>query len=118
MSENGYKVVDIKDISPIPWGNGCKVFSLLNEKEFQVMQETIPPQNEDCMHYHEFATQFLYVLSGELILKLTDNQITLSKGQGVMLLPRQPHSVYNNSTATVTLLTISVPGQINDRKEL
>ena len=110
------KTIDIQDINSFIWGNNCHVYQLVNEKQFCIMQETIAPGNEDSMHYHSISDQFLYLLSGSMEVKLIEGEISLKQYQGIMIPSKCLHRVVNHEeNEAAVLLTISVPGKVDDR---
>ena len=110
------KIIDIRNVDSLIWGNNCNVYKLINEKQFYVIQETISPGSKDKMHYHSISDQFLYLLSGKIEVKLIDSEISLKQYQGVMIPSKCVHCVVNSEGNEVAiLLTISVPGKVDDR---
>lgn len=110
------KTIDIQDINSFIWGNNCHVYQLLNEKQFCITQETIAPGNEDSMHYHSISDQFLYLLSGKIEIKLIEGEVSLKQYQGIMIPSKCVHCVVNSEeNEAAILLTISVPGKVDDR---
>lgn len=109
------KLIDLQHTNHMTWGNGCDVFTLINTNKFHIIHEAIPPGNKDKMHYHSVSDQFLYLLSGKITVKLINDTITLKQYQGVMIPAKCAHYVENEDSETAVLLTISAPGQSDDR---
>lgn len=110
------EIIDIRNVDSLIWGNNCNIYKLINEKQFYIIQETISPGSKDKMHYHSISDQFLYLLSGKIEVKLIDGEISLKQYQGVMIPSKCVHCVVNSEGNEVAiLLTISVPGKVDDR---
>jgi mannose-6-phosphate isomerase-like protein (cupin superfamily) len=109
------KLIDLQHSQHITWGKDCDVYTLLNTNKFHIIHEAISPGNKDKMHYHSVSDQFLYLLSGKITVKLINDTITLKQYQGVMIPAKCAHYVENEDGETAILLTISVPGQSDDR---
>lgn len=109
------KLIDIKQSNHMTWGNNCDVYTLINTDKFHIIHVAIPPRNKDKMHYHSISDQFLYLLSGEIKVKLINDTISLKKYQGIMIPAKCAHYVENDGSETAILLTISVPGKSDDR---
>lgn len=109
------KLIDIQHSDHKIWGDNCNVYNLINTNKFHIIHETIPPGNKDKMHYHSPSDQFLYLLSGKIIVKLTNDTILLNQYQGIMIPAKCAHCVENEDSDSAILLTISAPGKIDDR---
>lgn len=123
MNQDGFKSnksnlikrIDQANSNKTTWGNNCEVFELINSNHFSILHEIIPTKNKDIMHYHAISNQFLYLLSGEIRVQFVDNAIVLKAKQGVFIPQKRAHYVENNTTKTAELMTISTPGNLNDR---
>lgn len=109
------KLIDLQNTNHMTWGNNCDVYTLINTNKFHIIHETIPPGNKDKMHCHLVSDQFLYLLSGQITVKLINDTITLKQYQGVMIPAKCAHYVENDESETAVLLTISAPGKSDDR---
>jgi mannose-6-phosphate isomerase-like protein (cupin superfamily) len=109
------KLIDMQYSNHMIWGNNCDVYTLINTNKFHIIHETILPWNKDKMHYHSVSDQFLYLLSGKIKVKLRNDTIFLKQYQGIMIPAKYPHYVENNENETAVLLTISAPGNSDDR---
>lgn len=108
-------VVDINNSKCFSWGDHCNVWNLMDEEALVVMQEDMPPGSSDEMHYHDTATQFVFVLQGELSIEFPSFTKVLKQNQGIKIPQKTAHKIANIANATATFLTISTPGKINDR---
>ena len=97
------------------WGDGCDGWRLLQRGDFSVIQERVPAGKSELMHYHRFARQFFFILEGEGIIRLDDQEIVLCKGDGLEIQPGLRHQFCNRSSLDVHFLVISVPPAQGDR---
>lgn len=97
------------------WGNNCSVWTLVDEKNLTIMQEKMPPNSRDEMHYHNECTQFVYILSGILEIEMNNRMVCLQPFEGLKIPKKMPHRVINNSNKEVNFLLVSVPGHTEDR---
>lgn len=110
-----FDICDTQSVKEETWGTNCSHWTLMEDKNLVVMQEKMPPGTQDELHYHEQATQFVYVLRGELQLDMNGKIVTLASQQGLAILPKIPHRVINNSKVEAHFLLISAPGHTEDR---
>jgi mannose-6-phosphate isomerase-like protein (cupin superfamily) len=98
------------------WGDACDGWHLLRTPSLSVIEERMPPSTSESRHYHRTATQFFYVLRGELSIELAGRHHTLSPNQGLEIPPGHPHQVRNPSPADdARFLVISTPPSHGDR---
>lgn len=107
--------IDISCAEHQSWGNNCNAWTLLQTNNLSVLEECMPPQTSDEMHYHMKSDQFLYVLDGEVTINMENNLIALEKNQGIQIPAGTPHCVLNRSEKNTRFLLISSPDHRNDR---
>lgn len=109
------KLIELQHSDQVVWGNNCNVYNLVDTNKFHIIHENIPPGNKDIMHYHSISDQFLYLLFGKLKVQLRNDIIYLKQYQGIMIPAKCAHYVENDENETAVLLTISAPGETDDR---
>lgn len=97
------------------WGDGCDGWRLLINKEFNVIEELMPPGTAELWHYHRRARQFFYVLSGQLLITTNSGTQAISAMSGLEIAPTVPHRVQNCVREPARFLVISVPPTSADR---
>lgn len=97
------------------WGNGCDGWHLLQRDDLSIIQERVPPGEQEQRHYHNTARQFFYILQGEAVLEIDDRPVVLKAQQGVEIPPGIPHQFRNESSKDVVFLVISAPKAHGDR---
>ena len=54
----------IQNAEHYKWGQNCDGWHLLKSNDLSVIQENMPPQTAEVLHYHEKTQQVFYILSG------------------------------------------------------
>jgi mannose-6-phosphate isomerase-like protein (cupin superfamily) len=97
------------------WGEACHAWFLLRSATLHVIEESMPPGASEVEHYHRRATQFFYVLHGELSMRDGKGVTRIPAGHGVAVAPGRPHQATNASADDVRFLVISSPPSHGDR---
>lgn len=97
------------------WQKICDSWHLVQRDDFSVIEEQMPPQTAEDMHYHTQARQFFYILSGEAIMKFLDNEAVMMTGEGIEIAPGTAHQMINNSDNEIYFLVVSVPKSHGDK---
>jgi mannose-6-phosphate isomerase-like protein (cupin superfamily) len=100
------------------WGGVCDGWHLLRREDLSVIEERMPPGTEEQRHLHLRATQFFYVLEGELTIVVDGSPQLIGPRQGLEILPGQPHQALNQSGGDVHFLVMSQPPGHGDRHPL
>ncbi|PPV05844.1 cupin domain-containing protein [Xanthomonas bromi] len=91
------------------WGEACDGWHLLRDPNLSVLEEHMPPGASELRHRHSRARHFLYVLAGEVMLKLDGVHHVLRVGQSLHVPPGSTHQVHNLSDVEARFLVISAP---------
>ena len=68
------------------------------------------PENGNGLHVHKYEDEVVYVLEGEIEIRLGDTKLQASAG-GIAHLPKQiPHALYNPLKTTSKYLAMAIPG--------
>ena len=112
------RAVDTTSAPHYSWGAASDGWRLLDGADMSVIQERVPPGDQERRHRHARARQFFYILSGDATLEIDGREIAVAAGQGVEVPPGTPHQFFNRSAADVTMLVISSPRSHGDRMDL
>ena len=97
------------------WGKNCDGWHLLKDAKLSVIYERMPPGTSELRHHHNEAQQFFFVLDGEAVLEVEGKEFALKGHDGLHVLPRQAHRIFNRSTSALLFLVISQPPSHGDR---
>ena len=78
----------------------------------------MPAGAAEIRHYHKHAQQFFFMLFGEAIIEVDDEEIRLSAGEGLQITPGQHHRIKNSSPHLIRFLVISEPPSHGDRVDV
>ena len=116
-----------KPVIPIPvsittadhyaWGGNCDGWHLVRAAGMSVLEERMPPGTSEVRHWHARATQFFYVLDGQLTMEVEGELHELSRGDGIELPSGTAHQAQNRSHSDARFLVISCPPHQGDRRD-
>ena len=109
------RVVSRENAEHYRWGVDCDGWHLVKDKNLAVIEELMPPGSAEIRHYHEYAQQFFYILSGEVLMEVNGETRLIPAGSGMRILPGSRHQIRNPSSAAVRFLVISQPPSHGDR---
>jgi mannose-6-phosphate isomerase-like protein (cupin superfamily) len=93
----------------------CDGWHLHRSETLSVIEERMPPDTAEQRHLHRRATQFFYVLAGELILELDGEAHRLTPSTGLTVPAQTLHQVFNRGREDARFLVISQPPSHGDR---
>lgn len=100
------------------WGNGCDSWILKDSPNLSVKQERMPAGTTEKLHFHEAAEQVFYILEGEAVLHINNQEFPVKAGESISVQPQSEHFISNQSQKAVEFLVISSPSTHNDRIEI
>ncbi len=100
------------------WGENCDGWHLLKRDDVSVIQELVPPGQVETNHLHNVSRQFFYILAGTGTMRIGEETIILSSGEGLEIPPGTAHQFRNDSGEDVSFLVISAPKSHGDRINL
>jgi mannose-6-phosphate isomerase-like protein (cupin superfamily) len=110
--------IDLSTARHYTWGEGCDSWVLAEGENLSVKQEKMPPGAKECLHFHERAGQFFYILQGSAEFTLDESAQIIHKGQGIFVPPGTGHFIANTTDEPLEFLVISQPSMENDRVAL
>ena len=93
----------------------CDGWHLHRSASLSVIEERMPPGSAERCHLHQHATQFFYVLVGELTIELNGEEHRLTPFAGLSVSAQTPHQVFNRGAEDARFLVISDPPSHGDR---
>lgn len=97
------------------WGADCDGWHLVKDKQLSVIEELMPPGAAELRHHHDRSQQFFYILTGEVLMEINGENMLISAGSGVRILPGTRHQIRNPSSSPVRFLVVSQPPSHGDR---
>jgi uncharacterized cupin superfamily protein len=81
------------------------------DRHFAVVALTLPPHHPGVpMHVHPAHAEGCYVVTGSLAITHADETVVLTPGGAVHIAAGVPHSLWNPTAGTTTILVIYTPG--------
>jgi len=100
------------------WGQHCDGWRLIDEAGQSIIHERMPAGTSESRHYHNYAKQFFFILSGEMTVEINGQLHTIKAHEGIEVKAQQPHQVFNRSAEAIEFLVISQPNTKGDRVEM
>jgi mannose-6-phosphate isomerase-like protein (cupin superfamily) len=100
------------------WGENCDGWHLLRTDSLSVIQERMPPATSEQLHFHEYAQQVFYILSGTATFEIEGETKTVQLNQSIHIPKKTRHRIINNGNIDLHFLVISEPKSRGDRVNL
>ena len=100
------------------WGKNSDGWHLLKSENLSVIEESVPPNEQERRHYHQKSQQFFYVLSGMATIEISGKIFEVAEGHGINVPAGEPHQLINNGQVNLRFLVISQPISHGDRIDL
>src|SRR5258708_1128428 len=91
------------------WGANCDGWHLLQSASLSVIQERMPPGTSEQLHYHEYAQQVFFILSGTATFEVEEERTTVNANQSIHIPSNTKHRIFNNGIHDLHFLVISEP---------
>jgi mannose-6-phosphate isomerase-like protein (cupin superfamily) len=109
-------MIDKQSAPHYTWGEGCDGWHLLANPALSVIEERMPPGTSEIRHFHNKASQFFYVLGGNLTIEVSGKESTLGPRQGLHIPAGEPHQVRNIGSVDAEFIVVSNPPSHGDRE--
>ena len=97
------------------WGDNCSGWRLEDSEQLSIIQEIMPPDTSEDIHFHNHATQFFFILEGKAEITLDGKTHSLQKNDGIKIKSGTKHFIKNIFSKPVEFLVISTPSTKSDR---
>ncbi|MBA3673831.1 MAG: cupin domain-containing protein [Chitinophagaceae bacterium] len=97
------------------WGQNCDGWHLLKSNTLSVIEERLPFNSSEKLHYHERAQQLFYILSGTATFTIANETIIVNANQSIHIAKKTVHKISNNYSDDLCFLVISEPKSHEDR---
>lgn|SRR5690606_37300568 len=108
-------IKDINNSKHYNWGKLCDGWHLVDTPTLSIIQEKMPPDTFESLHYHNHAQQFFFVLVGTATFEVEDETFEVYAGQGFHVLPKKKHRIFNHTDTALEFIVISEPKSHGDR---
>ena len=100
------------------WGSKCDGWYLLESENLSVIEERMPGNTSELLHFHRFAQQVFYILSGVATFDVGGERQIISAHESIHVPPGVLHRIANCHDSDLTFLVISQPRSHDDRIEI
>ncbi|WP_250229178.1 cupin domain-containing protein [Anaeropeptidivorans aminofermentans] len=97
------------------WKDVCDGWFLVNDDEKSIIEERMPPNTKEDMHYHKKSRQFFYIIRGKALMKLDNEDIDMEEGDGIAIEPYKWHQMTNPFEKDVKFIVFSSPKSHGDK---
>jgi quercetin dioxygenase-like cupin family protein len=111
-------IISTENAEHYSWGDLCDGWHLLRSDSLSVIQERMPPHTNEELHFHNYAQQIFYILSGVAAFEVEGEIKAVNAGQSIHILPKTKHRILNNGESDLHFLVISEPKAHGDRVNL
>lgn len=111
-------IKSIRNSEHYTWGNNCDGWRLLQSDNMSIIEERMPAHTREVLHYHRFAQQVFYILSGTATFEINSVIHHVQAHESIHIPPLTWHRIYNNNANDLKFLVISQPKASGDRIEL
>ena len=112
------KIKNIENSEHYIWGNNCDGWHLLKTNSLSIIQEKMPSQTDESLHFHNKAQQFFYILKGTATFEVNDEMFEVQENNGFHIQPNEKHRIFNKTEKDLEFLVISEPKSHGDRINL
>lgn len=90
-------IKSIQNSEHYKWGNNCDGWHLLKTDGLSVIQEKMPAQTSEQLHFHTHSQQLFYVLSGTATFEIEGTVVTVQAGESLHVEKGSKHLIKNQS---------------------
>lgn len=112
------KIKNTRNSEHYNWGENCDGWHLLKSDSLSIIQEKMPPDTEESLHFHSKAQQFFYILKGTATFELNDEIYSVKEGNGFHIQANDIHRIFNRTAKDLEFIVISQPKSHGDRTNL
>jgi quercetin dioxygenase-like cupin family protein len=69
---------------------------------------TIPPQTKQRVHYHDSETEVFYILEGECLIYINDQEFLAKPGDAFVCSPGDKHNLWNKTDKNFKLAVFKI----------
>ena len=81
-------------------------------------EATVPSGTQTLLHRHKQTEELYHITAGEGVMRLNDEEFSVSVGDTVLIPPGTPHAIKNRGNSELKLLCCCAPPYSHDDTEL
>lgn len=103
-----------RDVEAYITRDGSEIRELMHPAQHAVSNQSlaeaiIPVGEETLLHRHERSEEIYYILEGDGIMRLGDDEFAVAAGDAVCIPPSSPHNIRNSGAQPLKLLCCCTP---------
>src|SRR4028118_1283948 len=108
-------VIRRADVSSFITADGSEICEILNHRNSTVRNQslaeaTLPVGGETKEHYHAKAEEIYYILQGQALMRLNNEERPVTVGDAIAIPPGQTHKIRNTGSTPLIFLCCCAPG--------
>lgn len=111
-------IKSINNSEQYTWASNCQGWHLLKSPTLSVIQERMPSNSREILHFHRFSQQMFYILSGEATFVVNGIEQIVKANESIHIPPLTLHQISNNAKEDLEFLLVSEPSVQTDRIEI
>jgi mannose-6-phosphate isomerase-like protein (cupin superfamily) len=97
------------------WGGDCDGWHLVETESLSVIEERIPPDGGEVLHWHGKSQQLFYILSGVATFVSDGVETVVAAGEAYHVRPGVRHRISNAGKEDLRFIVVSEPKSHGDR---
>lgn len=65
-------IIDTENTKHYTWGKNCDGWHLLDSETLSIIQERMPANTEESLHFHKLSQQFFFILKGTATFEMNE----------------------------------------------
>ena len=112
------QIKSIHNTNHYTWGDDCDGWHLLQTDSLSVIQEKMPPGTSEQFHFHTYAQQLFYILSGVATFNVKGQIQVVNANESIHIPKGTKHCISNKGDKALEFLVISEPKSHGDRQNI
>ena len=112
-------VVKYNEVDPYITKDGSTIRELIHPDQHGVVKQSlaeaiVPAGSTTKRHYHGKSEELYYIIAGEGLMMLGDEQFTVTQGDTVCIPPKTEHCIQNSGEHELVILCCCSPAYSHD----